>query len=455
MIDTHAHLNFPDYKNDLPAVLERATQAGVGTIINIGTSLATSRESIELARRYDHIYAAVGIHPHDAANIKESDWTELEKLVDEDKVVAVGEIGLDFYKNISPREDQKKVFIKQLEIARRKNKPIVIHSREAHEDCLAIIKKVMGSKVKGVAHCFSGTAETARQYLKLGFLISVGGPITFPKADQLRKTIKSIKVENLMLETDCPFLTPQAKRGQRNEPAYLTYSVQAFADLYDLSVDDIKRITTLNARRLFGLGKIPNQGQIAYNIRDSLYLNITNQCTATCTFCIRQSTDYVKGHNLRLAQDPSKEEIIQAISDLSPYKEVVFCGYGEPTLRLDIIKEIAGYLKKKNVHVRLNTNGHGNLINQRSILPELKGLVDEIVVSLNAPTAEQYQQICRPKFGPDTFNQVIQFIKEAKENIPCVQITTVTYPNVDLEKCRQLARDLGIDFRARVYNEVG
>ena len=434
--------------------------------------METSRQSVELARRYKNIYATVGIHPHDAANIKESDWPEFEKLVEQDKVVAVGEIGLDFYKNISPSDVQEKVFIRQLETAFRKNKPVVIHSREAHQKCLEIIKKItcseqgrtMGSKVKsgprhyrGVAHCFSGSPEIAQEYLKLGFLISIGGPVTFPNATQLREVAKSIKAENLLLETDCPFLSPQPKRGQRNEPAYLTYCVETFADIYGLAYADIDRITSLNAYNLFGIGEPPLRSRIAYNIRNSLYLNITDRCTSDCTFCISNITDYVKGHHLSLTGEPTGEEIIKSIpmDTGTKYKEVVFCGYGEPTLRLEIIKEVARYLKKNNIFIRLNTNGHGNLINQRSICPELKGLVDAVTVSLNAGNAEQYQKICRPEFGPDTFHKVIEFIKEARENIPQVQITAVTYPGLDIKQCRQLALDLGVGFRERLYNEVG
>ncbi|MBI4713387.1 MAG: radical SAM protein [Planctomycetes bacterium] len=270
--------------------------------------------------------------------------------------------------------------------------------------------------------------------------------------------LKQIAVESLLLETDCPFLAPQTKRGQRNEPSFLSYCMEEFSKIYGLSKEDISRITNLNALRLFGLKELPANGEIAYPIRSSLYLNVTNRCTSQCFFCVTHFTDYVKGHNLRLKQEPTTEEIIRIIpADVTTrYKEVVFCGYGEPTLRLDVIKAVAGHLKKKyNIHIRLTTNGHGNLIHQRNICPELKGLVDTVSVSLNADNPKDYEKTCRPQFGEITFDKVIEFIKDAKQDLPYVQITTVLRPGVSGEKYEGIARELGIDFRARIYNEVG
>ncbi|MDI6787440.1 MAG: TatD family nuclease-associated radical SAM protein, partial [Planctomycetota bacterium] len=342
-------------------------------------------------------------------------------------------------------------------------------------------------KIKGVSHCFSASKEIAREYLNLGMFISVAGPITYPNAGKLRETVKeSIPVESLLLETDCPFLAPQAKRGTRNEPSYLVYHLSELAKLYGLSPEDVARITTLNARSLFQLsvpevthwvrpasgGDVSDKtdlsavptGQagkktqtIAYPIRDSLYLNITNRCTCQCSFCVTHYSDYVKGHNLRLLSEPTVEEVISSIpSDVNVrYREVVFCGYGEPTLRLDVIKEVSNYLKKKNITVRLNTNGHGNLIANRSIVKELKGLIDKVSVSLNALGTEEYQEVCQSQFGKIAFDKVVEFIREAKENLPYVEITTVARQGVDINKFWKFAGELGVDFRARIYNEVG
>jgi len=253
IIDTHAHLDLPQFKSDFDAVLERAQAVGVKYIISIGIDIESSQRAVALAQEYPQIFAAVGVHPHDAKNIVEQNWLVLEELLVKPKVVALGEIGLDFYKDYSPHDIQEKVFRRQLEIAFKCSKPIVIHCREAHEKCLDILKGYNRSII-GVAHCFSGSSEVAEEYLALGLKLSFAGPITFPKATQLREVVRGIRLEDLMLETDCPFLTPQPKRGQRNEPAYLMYCVAELARIYGCSQEEIAAMTTANAQQLFGLG---------------------------------------------------------------------------------------------------------------------------------------------------------------------------------------------------------
>jgi TatD DNase family protein len=209
-------------------------------------------------------------------------------------------------------------------------------------------------------------------------------------------------------------------------------------------------------RNLFGIGSRDEKGKIAYEIRDSLYLNITNSCTSACTFCVRYYSDYVKGHNLRLKADPGYEEIVAAIGDPQRYREIVFCGYGEPLLRLDVVKKIAAYVKSKGVAVRIDTNGHGNLINGRPVAAELKGLVDAISVSLNADTKEKYDKICQPEYGPATYDEVKRFVLECKAAVPKVSVTVVAVPEVDIEKCRKIAaEELGVELRVRQYDDVG
>ena len=228
-----------------------------------------------------------------------------------------------------------------------------------------------------------------------------------------RETAKAIPDDYLLIETDAPYLTPEPFRGRRNEPAFIVNTAEKIAELRRVSLEDIARITTLNARRLFRIGKSIQQGEITYKIRDSLYLNITNRCTNKCSFCVRFHSDYVKGHNLRLSAEPTEEEIKTAIGDPVKYKEIVFCGYGEPFLRFDIVKNIAAWIKERGGRVRINTNGHGSIINRRNILPELKGFVDVISVSLDAQDEKVYDRICAPDFK-NAFHEVISFIKESK-----------------------------------------
>lgn len=454
IIDTHAHLDFPDYKDDIDEVLERALEAGVEYIINVGVDVKSSINSIELAKRYDRFYASIGIHPNEASNTSDEDWIQLCSLTGQGKIVAIGETGLDYYRTRSKKEDQKKLFCKHLELAMQEGLPVIIHNRDASNDCIEILRSYKG-KVKGVIHCFSGSREEAKEFLELGFNISFAGPVTFPKAGNLREVVKIVPVEKLLLETDSPFLAPKPKRGKRNEPSYLKYTIPVFAELKKLSIEDIKRITTNNAKGLFGIGHVETKGEIAYVIRNSLYLNITSRCPNRCVFCSRETAPYVKGHYLGLKKDPTTEEMIEAIGDPSGYDEVVFCGFGESTERLDVLKSVAGYLKEKGSIVRLDTNGLGDLINGRSICEELEGLIDTICISLNTNIAEEYQKLCNSDFDGKAYPALISFIKKAKEFIPDVMVSIVSVPGVDIEACRKIAEELGVRFRVREYNNVG
>ncbi|HHT9130266.1 MAG TPA: TatD family hydrolase [Candidatus Brocadiaceae bacterium] len=455
IIDTHAHLDFPDYKSDLESVLSRAKQADVGCIINVGTNLASSRKSITLANRFNNVYASIGVHPHDASHVTEQDWQILESLAKESKVVAIGETGLDYYRNRSPHEDQQRVFHKHLALAKANNLPVIIHCRDASGDCLKILDEHKNGALKGVVHCFSGTREMAKKCIDMGLYVSFAGPITFSNANNLREVAKSIPVERLLLETDSPFLSPQPKRGERNEPSYLSFIIPVLADIYGLSLKDIERITTFNAYKVFGIGKTEQEGKIAYAIRNSLYINLTNRCSNICDFCLRETYPFVKGHLLKLNREPTAEEVLQAIGDPSSYDELVFCGYGEPTERLDVLIAVAKFLKSKGKRIRLDTNGHGDLINGRPIIHELRGLIDTICISLNADTAKKYEEICKPIFGEKAYPALIQFIKDAKQVIPNVQVSIVEIAGVDVEKCKQIAQELGVDFRIRKYNVLG
>jgi TatD DNase family protein len=291
--------------------------------------------------------------------------------------------------------------------------------------------------------------------MELGLYLSFAGPITFSNANTLREVAGTVPVERLLLETDSPFLSPQPKRGGRNEPSYLPFTVAVLASIYGLSAKDIARITTLNAYTLFGAGEPEAEGKIAYAIRNSLYVNLTNRCSNVCGFCMRETYPVVKGHHLGLKREPSAEEVIQAIGDPASYDEVVFCGYGEPTERLDELLTVARFLKSKGKRIRLDTNGHGDLINGRSIAHEFKGLIDTICISLNAETAAKYEEICKPVFGAKAYPALIQFIRDAKQAIPKVLVSIVDVPGVDVEECRKIAEELGVDFRVRRYNVLG
>jgi TatD DNase family protein len=455
LIDTHAHLGMDEFAADREEVLKRAQDAGLEAIIVIGSDIKESEKAIDLASRHDFLYASLGIHPHEARGVTAAIWDRLRTLAAEKAVVAVGETGLDYHYRYSPPDAQQEVFRQHIRWARELQLPLIIHSREAHSDVLAILREEHAEEVGGVLHCFSGDWEMTQEVWRLGFSISVGGPVTFPKSSRVREVVARLPAHRLLLETDCPYLAPQPLRGKRNEPSYLPFIAQEVAQLKGLTVADVARFTSANARACFGLAAAA-KGGIAYPIRHSLYLNLTNRCTNACTFCQRQEFPYVMGHDLRLDHEPSLQEVLSALRDAEAYEEVVFCGYGEPLLRLELVKEVARELKSRGVKVRVNTNGLGNVIHGRNIVPELVGLVDVISVSLNAEDAEKYQALCRPAWGEESYGAIKSFIREAKGHLPRVIATVVDHPEVDVKRCRQVAEEeLGAEFRVRAYNLVG
>jgi len=460
LIDTHCHLEMDAFDQDREEVIQRARDAGIEAMITIGSDLEGNIGGLELSGKYDFIYSSVGFHPHDAKDFTGEIFDKIKEWAINSgkgqgvrsKVVAIGEIGLDYHYDNSPREIQREVFMKQLIFAKEINLPVVIHSREAKKDTLDIVRE--SGVRKGVFHCFSGDMDMAEKAMGMGFYISIAGPVTFKNTKKLKEVAEAIPDDYLLIETDAPYLTPEPLRGKRNEPSYIIHTAKAVAELRGITPEDISRVTTLNAKRLFRIGQVQAEGEIAYRIRDSLYLNITNRCTNKCSFCIRFYSDYVKGHNLRLAGEPTEEELKKAIGDPEQYQEIVFCGYGEPMLRLDLIKSLAAWIKQHKGRVRINTNGHGNLIHGRNILPELQGLIDSISISLDAHDEETYNTICKPAFK-NAFQGIIEFIKEARKFIPDVQITVVELNGVDMEKCRKIAGELGVELRLRKLDVVG
>lgn len=258
-VDTHCHLDFPDYQGDLAAVLERSRLAGVSKIITVGTELATSRRAVELAAAGDEaqggpqIYATVGVHPHHVNELVEGDYRRLRELALSPKVVAYGEIGLDYAKEYSPASMQRSHFAAQVELAVELGLPLIIHDREAHADTLAILREAGQLPSGGVMHCFSGDAALAEEVLDLGFYISITGVVTFKTAATLREAVSRVPLERLLLETDGPFLAPVPYRGKRNEPAHIPLIAAKIAELKGCTSAEIARATTANARRLFNL----------------------------------------------------------------------------------------------------------------------------------------------------------------------------------------------------------
>ncbi len=251
LVDSHCHLDFSDYNEDREEVIARAVNAGVTRMVTIGIDCQTSAAATALAARYEPVYAAVGIHPHHAAETTEDDFGAIAELARKPKVVAYGEIGIDKVKNYAPLEVQKKIFRQQVAMAGELNLPLIIHDREAHEEILDILRQAAPFPARGIIHCFSADNDFASRFIELGFYISIPGVVTFNKADDLQDVVRQVPLENLLVETDAPFLAPMPRRGRRNEPAYVLYTAQKIADLKDITLDEVARATTANIADLF------------------------------------------------------------------------------------------------------------------------------------------------------------------------------------------------------------
>ena len=251
LFDTHAHMNDPAFDEDRDSVFLGLKDKGVGNVMNVGCCLASSKDCIALAEKYPFVYASVGTHPDTADEVNEEVLESYRQMAKHPKVLAIGEIGLDYYYETIPREIQIRAFRMQMELARELNMPVIIHERNAHDDGMRVVKEF--KDVKGVFHCYSGSAEMARQLVDMGWYIGFTGVLTFKNARKAVETAERIPLDRIVLETDCPFMAPEPFRGKRNDPGYVPYMAQKLADLRGLSVEEVIEITTQNARRLYRL----------------------------------------------------------------------------------------------------------------------------------------------------------------------------------------------------------
>jgi TatD DNase family protein len=251
LIDSHCHIDDARYDQDREAIIARARDAGVGSFVTIGCDLETSRAAVTLAQQHPYISATVGVHPHEVKRIEANWYDELRALSRATRVVAYGEIGLDYHYDHSPRDVQRHRFREQVQLARELKLPIVIHTREAQEDTIAILKEEKAGELGGVFHCFSGDAWLAKDALDLGFYLSFSGVITFQNATMLREIVKIVPLDRILVETDSPYLTPAPHRGKRNEPAYVRQVAEKIAEIQGLDLEQVEEATTQNAKRLF------------------------------------------------------------------------------------------------------------------------------------------------------------------------------------------------------------
>ncbi|MGF7185226.1 TatD DNase family protein [Desulfitispora alkaliphila] len=255
LFDSHAHLDDGRFTNDIEEVVQKCVDKGVSKILNVGINLESSQKAIELAEQYPFIYASVGVHPHDAKHGTAEVLSRLEELASHPKVVAMGEMGLDFYHNHSTPEVQREVFIKQVRLAKKLGLPIIVHDRDAHNEVFEILEAEKDENLTGVFHCFSGSWEFAQQCLDLGFHISLAGPVTFANAKKPKEVAKNVPIDRLLIETDCPYLTPHPFRGKRNDPALVELVAKEIAALRGIELNEVASTTAANACKLFKIDK--------------------------------------------------------------------------------------------------------------------------------------------------------------------------------------------------------
>ncbi|PYZ91538.1 hydrolase TatD [Salipaludibacillus keqinensis] len=253
LFDTHVHLNADQFEDDVEEVITRAKEVGVENMVVVGFDEKTINKALSLIEEYDFLYAAVGWHPVDAIDLTEEYLAWIEELAAHPKVVAIGETGLDYHWDKSPKDVQKEAFRKQIHLAKRVNLPIIIHDREAHQDIVDILKEEKAEDIGGIMHCFGGSVEIAQECLKMNFHISFGGPVTFKNAKRPKEVAKEIPIDRLLIETDAPFLAPHPYRGKRNEPAYVKLVAEQLSELKGISYEEVANQTTTNAKKLFGI----------------------------------------------------------------------------------------------------------------------------------------------------------------------------------------------------------
>ncbi|MGG0464749.1 TatD family hydrolase [Priestia aryabhattai] len=253
LFDTHVHLNAEQYEDDLQEVINRALEKGVQNMVVVGFDEPTIKKAIQIAETYEFIYASVGWHPVDAIDMTDEHLAWIEELAQHPKVVALGEMGLDYHWDKSPKEVQKDVFRRQIRLARKVNLPIIIHNRDATEDVVTILKEEHVEEVGGIMHCFTGSIEVAKKCMDMNMYISFGGPVTFKNAKKPKEVAAELPLDKLLIETDCPYLTPHPFRGKRNEPGYVSYVAEQIAELKGITYEELADITTANAKKLFGI----------------------------------------------------------------------------------------------------------------------------------------------------------------------------------------------------------
>ncbi len=379
---------------------------------------------------------------------------ELESLLRHPKVVAVGETGLDYHRDHAPRDRQMAAFTDQLDLATGLGLPVILHARESNPPGHRSAP-LPRPAWRGVMHCFSGDVPEAHECLDLGLRLSFGGPVTYPNASLLRDVVGRCRSSRSFWRPTPPTFHHRRIAGSATSLACIPAIAGRAAELKGLSLDDVARITTRPPGNSSAWVSPLTASAITYRIRTSLYLNVTNRCINRCVFCRRLEHPVVKGHRLDLDHEPSVAEMIAEIDRQGEFSEVVFCGYGEPLLRPELVREVASVIKARGARVRVNTNGLADRFLGRHLAKELAGLVDDYSISLNAPDERAYSSICHPLTGAGSHQAVMLFAREALSAGAGVTLTAVGLPGLDMAAMRKLARSIGARIQDAELDAVG
>lgn len=419
MIDSHCHLNLEQFAGDFEPMLARALGDGVSAFVNIGFDRESARQTMELLDRYPFFYGVVGVHPHDAESLDDALMAELERYLDHPRVLAVGEIGLDFYRDHSPREVQRDVFKRMLALARGRNLPVVIHCRDAFDELVDTLA-AEGSQYRGIFHAFAGTPEEAKRVIDLGFHVGVGGVATF-RNSQLAKSLPDIPLDHIVLETDSPYLTPHPYRGRRNEPSYLAYVARAVAYAHRVSLAEAAEATTQNLFRALAVPESERPRGV-YKLDQTVYIQTTSGgARAVDTF------------------------------DTGGAEEAVICGFDDPLDDFETTLAAARWAAEQGMFVRVNTSGLANVAAGRDVTRELSEFVDEVVVPFFGTTASQHDRVARGGVDDDAFEAMRDFVRKAGEAGMDTVCEFIAAPKFKADPCREFAKGLGAQYDIRMY----
>lgn len=446
LFDTHCHLHFADFEPDLEDAVGRAFDSGVRGILVPSIDLESSIRSSSMARDLG-LWSAAGFHPNHLEGASDPAFREVAALSLLPQAAAVGETGLDFYRDRFPRDVQTSWFRRHIDLSRALGLPLVVHSRGAEAEVLDLLPESPPFPV--VLHSWCGQGAVTEKAVKRGFYFGITGAATYRKSAMARN-LGLIPRELVLCETDAPFLPPEPHRGRRNEPAYCALTAARIALEWSLPVGETLSVLWENSLRAFRLSPGSRRTHLVYPIDGNLYVNITGRCNASCVFCIRNRQDGLGGYHLRHRDEPSQEAVLSALSVTDPagYGEVVFCGYGEPTMRPDLLRTAADLVLSAGGRTRLNTNGlclgHMTLRDAEDML----GRFQRVSISLNASGAAEYSRLCRGS-GNDAWDNLMGFIRLVKRiGMPAV-LTAVDGSGADMQRVRALADRLEMPVRER------